>query len=256
MQKRLIALSCLTLLSTAPASAGMFDDDEARKQIADIRQLHSQRIGELAEQMKQLDARTSQRLVDMVGQFEALNKQIAELRGQLEVINFNLDGLQKRQKDLYVDLDQRLRKQEEAKVAAVQQADADANTAAKQEAEASTAYDAAYALYQANKLKPAAEAFASLIKAYPNSKTIADAYFWLGLARAQTGDSYGAMVSLRKLVEAFPTSPKAADAMGAVASLQLEKGDKKGAKKTYLDLLSAYPDSEASKEAIKQLKKL
>ena len=44
----------------------------------------------------------------MVSQLEAMKAEVAKLRGDVEVLNYNLQTTQKRQNDLYNDLDGRL----------------------------------------------------------------------------------------------------------------------------------------------------
>jgi tol-pal system protein YbgF len=254
MLKRLLPLALFGALAL-PSHAGLFDDDEARKQIATIRDQHETKLKELAEKLEQLDARNGQKLVELVGQFDTMNQQIANLRGQIEVLNFNLQNLQKRQQDLYVDLDGRLRAIEEGKSAGGQNPMAQA-ASAEHEAEAATAYEAAYNLYRDNKLKTAIDSFAALVQKYPNSQATPNALFWMGIAQAQIGDGKSAQLAWHKLIDTFPDHAKAPDAMRAIASVQLEKGDKKAALKTLKDLMAAYPNSEAAKDAAKQLKKM
>ena len=53
-------------------------------------------------------------LADLATQIQLLQGDIAKLRGQIEVLTYELEQSQKRQRDLYVDLDSRLRKIETA----------------------------------------------------------------------------------------------------------------------------------------------
>jgi TolA-binding protein len=178
--------------------------------------------------------------VALNGEISGLKQQIAELRGQLEVANFNLQTLQKRQQDLYVDLETRLKALEEGRQTGANPLAQAQN--AQLEAEAAGAYEAAYNLYRDGKLKPAMTA--------PN------ALFWLGMAQAKSGDSKAAQLSFRKLVDAYRQHDKAPDALRAMATLQLGAGDKKAASKTFKELVAGYPGTEAAKEAEKELKKL
>ncbi|WP_374347371.1 YbgF trimerization domain-containing protein [Chitinimonas sp.] len=253
MLKRLLPLTLLAAFAL-PGHAGLFDDDEARKQIASIRDQHAAQLKDLSDKLDKLDARSSQKLVELVGQLDALNQQIATLRGQLEVATFTLQSLQKRQQDLYVDIDGRVRALEESKPAG-QNPLAQA-ASAQQEAEAATAYEAAYNLYRDNKLKPAADAFAALAQKYPSSQAAPNALFWQGMAQAQGGDDKGSIAAWRRLVDSFPDHAKSPEALKAIASVQLDKGDRKGAVKTLKELVGAYPNSDAGKDAAKQLKKL
>ena len=107
------AAIAFALAAAAPARAGLFDDDEARRRIDALRQ-------ELAQQGKDNEARI-QKLEDQIGhigvvelvqQIEQLNQEIARLRGQIEVLGNENQQLQKRQRDFYLDLDSRLKRVE------------------------------------------------------------------------------------------------------------------------------------------------
>ncbi|MBV8466525.1 MAG: tol-pal system protein YbgF [Burkholderiales bacterium] len=253
MSKRLLSLAMLAAIAL-PSHAGLFDDDEARKQIATIRDQQGAQIKDLNSKVDDLDSRTSQKLVDLVGQMDQLNQQIANLRGQLEVITNDLQNLQKRQQDLYVDLDTRVRNIEQGKPGA-QNPDAQAANA-QQEAAAATAYDSAYALYKDGKYKPAIKGLGDIADSYPKTQAAPNALFWLGMAQAQSGDMKSSLVSWRRLVDSYPTSVKSPDALKAIASVQLDRGDRKGAVKTLKEIIASYPDSDAAADAKKQLKKL
>lgn len=260
MLNRLLPLAVFAAISF-PASAGLFDDDEARKQIAEVRAQQEakiaatgEKIAAANEKIDQLDARSSQKLVEVVGQLSELGQQIAQLRGQIEVLTFNLQNMQKRQQDLYVDLDGRIRALEDSRPK-VATAAADAQNA-QQEADAATAFEAAYNQYRDGKLKPAIEALQAVIGKYPTAQAAPSALFWLGMAQAQSGGSAAAQLTWRKLVDGFASHAKAPDALKGIATLQLDKGDKKAAIKTLKELTAAYPASDAAKEAEKQLKKL
>ena len=96
------ALLLLALCCAAPAQAGLFSDDDARKQIQ-----------QLEARMLKLEAAAEQQtksLLDLLGQIEVLNGEIRKLRGQNEELMHGLQDAEKREKDFYVDLDTRLRR--------------------------------------------------------------------------------------------------------------------------------------------------
>src|SRR5438874_4335394 len=103
----------LCLLAAGTAQAGLFSDDEARQGVSDLR-------ARLDQTQRALDARLvtlettlkSQGLVDLFTQVEALKEELAKSRGQIEVMTNELESAQKRQRDLYVDLDSRMRRLE------------------------------------------------------------------------------------------------------------------------------------------------
>src|SRR5471032_3100240 len=96
------------------ASAGVFDDDEARKAILDLRA----KVEAIRTEVNtRIDTKTDKSsTLDLVSQNEVTLQEIAKLRGQIEVLANELSNAQKRQKDFYVDLDARLRKLEPRQV--------------------------------------------------------------------------------------------------------------------------------------------
>ena len=87
---------------------------EAVNESGVIRQVEDmdQRLSRLE---RQLD---SQGLVEMMSGMDRLQQEIQQLVGQIEEQNHSLENLQKRQRDLYLDIDKRIRALEEARAAA------------------------------------------------------------------------------------------------------------------------------------------
>ena len=112
----------VALVSVGVAHAGLFDDEEARKAIVDLRN----RIAAMDEQGKArvaelstLNGQLSEQLVtlrrsllDLNNQIEALRAELAKLRGTDEQLSRDLAEVQRRQKDVGQALDERLRKLE------------------------------------------------------------------------------------------------------------------------------------------------
>src|SRR5215468_5415642 len=100
-----------TSLVALPARAALFDDDEARKRIEQTNQRLNQIQRTLEERMTALENQLkSQGLVELFNQLEQIKAEVARLRGQIEVLTYEQEQQQKRQRDLYVDLDSRLRR--------------------------------------------------------------------------------------------------------------------------------------------------
>jgi tol-pal system protein YbgF len=107
----LIRAFCLLLLiGSSTAQAGLFGDDKARNQIDALRQ----QVAELEARIVQMEAALKgHALVEMYTQVETLGLELGKLRGQIEVLNNDNASLQKRQRDFYIDLDNRLRQIEQ-----------------------------------------------------------------------------------------------------------------------------------------------
>ena len=249
--------AALALMLTAQVSrAGIFDDQEARKKIdstdARVTQIQHDldvRLGVIEQQLK------SQGLVDLFNQVEQLKADIARLRGQVEVLTNDIDQQQKRQRDLYVDLDTRLRKIESTPAAPVADPSAPAvpPISATPGVGEQKAYDTALDQFKRADYNGAIGGFGSFVKTYPQSPLAASAQYWVGNAQFARKDFRGAIAAQRTLVQQYPDSPKVPDALLNIASAQSELGDNAAARKTLEDLIARYPASEAGVKAKQRL---
>ncbi len=242
----------LALGALAPAHAGLFDDDEARKAILDLRaritagdEAAKARINELAalqaqttEQLQQL-RRT---LVELNALIESQREEMARMRGAQEQLLRDVAELQRRQRESVAGVagvEERLRKMEP------QQVSVDGKEFLA-DPEEKRAYEEAIALLRSGDFDRAASALGSFTRRYPGSGYIDSARFWLGNALYGKRDYKEAISTFRALVNAAPEHPRAAEALLAVANCQVEMKDIKAARRTLDDLLKAYPKSEAA----------
>ena len=262
----LATLAVIALIYVYPqlAHAGVFDDDEARKRIAltnlRIDQLQKdldERIATLERQLK------SGALVDLANNVEGLKTDVAKIRGQIEVLTYELDQAQKRQRDLYVDLDARLRKLEGPPAGttdavppdAAGAASAAANVAPGAPASAAEqrAYDAALDQFKRGDYQGAITGYTAFVKTYPRSPLAASAQYWIGNAHFARKDYRAAIASQRQLLVAYPDSSKVPDALLNVASAQSELGDNAAARRTLEELIGKFPQSDAAGKAKQRL---
>lgn len=239
------AALAIALIAASPARAGMFDDEEARARIDKLQRDLSPRVEKLeAGQRAQLE---------LANQIEALKAEVARLRGQVEVLTHDLDQAQKRQKDFYVDLDNRLRKQEQA--AESHSADKPAEPAKPDPALETREYEAALNLFKSGKYKDSAQAFENFIKTHPAGAFQANAHYWLGNALFQLKDYRRAVEAFHKVATTWPNDAKAPDAMLGLSNCQTELGDAKNAKVTLEAIVAKYPGSQAAQIAKDRLKR-
>ena len=240
-------LPALLLAAALPLSAraGMFDDDEARNRIEQLREQLRVEVTDLGKRA----GTVSHNQIDFANQVEAIKADIAKLRGQIEVLTYELDAAQKRQKDFYVDLDNRLRKLEQPP------AEAKAEAPKSDPALETRDYEAALAGLKAARFKEAGASFLAFIKTYPNSSLAASAHYWGAYAHAQARDHTGAAELFGKFAAGWPNDERAPGALESrVASLEANK-DLKGARATLEQLAERYPNTEAGKRARLRLKK-
>lgn len=242
----------LIALGSAPVQAGLFDDDEARRQLKDLSIKTNDRLDTVSKGQ-----------IELANQIQTLRDENARLRGQVETLTYELESARKRQQDFYVDLDGRLRKLEpqmatsaEARPAEESKPPVEApRKAASDPAAEAREYEAALNLFRANKLKEAAAAFDAFARAHPDSALTPSAYYWLGNAHYALRDCKKAIDAHRVVVAKWPANPKAPDALLNVATCQQELADAKGAKGTLEALVAKYPDSTAATTARQRLKK-
>jgi len=260
------ALAFALLLGTAGvAHAGLFSDDEALKKIDELQKQTTQQLQGMETRMAKMESQlTGQGMVDLLNQVEAIKADLNKLRGQLEVQTHELEITQKRQKDLYADLDTRLRNLERpgsanaagaAPVAKPAPATGDkaATPPATADPEESRAYDAALNLFKVGNYQGAIASFQNFLKSYPTSGSAPSAQYWVGNSYFAQRDYKAALEAQRKLLATYPNSQKVPDAMLNMASSQTELKDMAGARKTLEDLVAKYPVSGAAELAQKRL---
>ncbi len=247
------ALLLLALCVAAPAQAGLFSDDDARKQ---IQQLEARAL-KLESAVLKLEVAIEQQtrsLLDLLGQIEALNGEIRKLRGQNEELAHGLQDAEKREKDFYVDLDTRLRHFESIEEAASASASSPASTVPvdpEDPASENRAFEAAYGLFKGGSYENAAKAFQEFLKKYPDSVHAPNANYWLGNAQFALKDYKNALDTYQGLLKAFPGMPKAAEVLFNIAGCQQELKQDAAAQKTLKQLVAKHPDSEAAGKAKK-----
>ncbi|MEG1831950.1 MAG: tol-pal system protein YbgF [Burkholderiaceae bacterium] len=241
--RQLLSAACAALLmlgAAAPAHA-LFSDDEARKAILELRTKQTDADKRVADLTARLEA--SQRgQFELVNQIESLRADIARLRGQVETLTNELSVQQKRSRDLYGDLDARLRKFEPQSVTV------DGQTGQVERAE-QAAYDAALEQFRAGDFKAAIDGFRNLLARWPASVYAPSATYWLGSAYYASRDYKSAIATQQQLVDRFKTSPRVPEALLSMAASQIESKDKKGAAATLNRVIKEYPDTEAAKLA-------
>ena len=239
-----LVAGCVAL--PTPAFA-IFDDDLARAQIQELRQKVDASAKLVEERLSKLEDRRA--LVELASQIEALRGEIARLRGQLEVVQNQAETADKRGKDLYVDIDTRLRKLEKERETG---ADKPAAEGAAPAAEAK-AYEAALNQLKLGNYPLAVSAFQGFLVTYPSSKLAPSAQYWIGNAYFAQRDYKQAIAAQQRVLSAWPEDAKASDAMLNIASAQEAIGDRRGAQKTLEGLLAKYPQSPAAASARQRL---
>lgn len=259
MKPRLLAFLIFSVLASGAIHAGPLEDLATR--VADLSQVvqsQNERITRLESQLK------SQGLLGMLNQLEALKADVALLRGAQEEQAHRQEIADKRTRDLYVDLDERIKElasrpvptfdsirlQPSKSLVAAPLTPVDGVDA---ESEARV-YEAAHGLIKAGRYTDAIVAFQSFVERYPSGKLAANGLYWIGIAQVTGQSDFNAAASsYRRLLKEYPTSPKVPDAMLSLARAQIQLEDKSAARETLDQLLAKHPFSKAAENGKKLL---
>lgn len=284
---RLAASLCLWAVWVPTAQAALFEDEEARRAILDLRQrLENQRQTQLqsSEQTLQKALEQSQKQFEILrkqveldinqskqdnrqavlllqAQIEALKQDIASLRGEREQLLREISLLQRAQKDTNVDIEERFQKMNSQ--VGKQEPPATKEEAPKSskvnvqvdgfeflaEPEEKRDFEAAFVLFRKGDFAAAAKEFAQFVKVYSASGYKPSALYWLGSARFARRDFNEAIAQLKGLANDFPNHARTPEAMLTVGNAQLEIKQPKEARKTFNELLKLYPTTEAAAAA-------
>jgi tol-pal system protein YbgF len=258
---RLVWIVALLSAASWVQAQGLFDDNEARRRIDVLRQDFQASQKTLQDRLTRMEgaltaAQDKSALVELAGMIDGLKQDIARLNGQIEVLLNRADSLDRRQKDLYVDLDTRFRRIEQAQTQLEQnQAQLQDRLAApeREAAQEKQSYEAALNQFKVGNYQSAIAGFQGFMANFPNSQLVPSAQYWIGNSYYALRDYKVAIAAQQKVVSTWPDNPKAADAMLNIASSQQELGDAKAARETLKSLLSKYPQSAAAEQAKQRL---
>jgi tol-pal system protein YbgF len=247
----------VALVSAGPAGAQLFGgDDTARKQIA----FEVKRIDALVHQNEALAARltameetlksASNPALELSQQIERLRQEIMQLRGQVEVVANETQDAAKRQRDMYTDIDSRLKRLEQGPAPAAQAPASAATVAGDAE---TRAYEAAQNHRRVGNYPAAIAAFQAFIAQYPKSPLAHRAQYWIGDSQYNLREFKNAITSQQKLIANYSDSASVPDALLNIASCQLELGDAAAARRTLDGLVTRYPSSEAADKGRRRL---
>ena len=242
---RSAAIAAALFCASLGAQAALFEDDEARRAILDLRQRVEAMRTQTDQRLTDDNAQLRRSLLDLQTQIEAMRGDMQRMTGQNEQLTRTLSELQQRQ----IDIDDRMKKSEPAKVSV----DGREFTADPRE---KADFDAALGVFRAGQFAQAQTAFAEFVKRYPQSGYNASALFWLGNAQYATRNYNEAIANFRSMLSLAPDHAKAPEAVLSIANCQIELKDTRAARRTLEDLTKAYPQSEAAQAGRERLSRL
>jgi tol-pal system protein YbgF len=266
------ALMCAALACTS-LHAALFEDEEARRAILDLRQRvetlrqaqqsGDQNLQKAIEQAAQIQRAADQEinqykqsLLQLQAQIDGLKQDISSLRGEREELMREIALLQRSQKETLGAVDERLKAisqrfdQFEPITVQVDGLEFQAEPAEKKD------FETSLAIFRKGEFASAASAFAGFLRKYPSSGYRPSAMFWLGSANYITRDYADTVSQLKAFLAMSPSHQRVAEAMLTLGNAQIEIKQAKEAKKTLEELVKQFPNTEAAAAAKERLAKL
>lgn len=238
----------LSALMTLSAQAALFEDEEARRAILDLRQRLEATSNALKAQSED-NAQLRRVLVDLQGQIDLMRADLNKSRGAQEQLTRDLSEVQLRQRDAQTGLEERLRKFEPLTVKL------DGEEFQVEQAEKRD-FDAAMEVFRKGDFAAAQTSLQRFVQRYPQTGYLPSALFWLGNASYANKDYKASLAQFRQMLTQAPAHARVPEAMLALSNVQIELKDTKAARKTLEDLIKAHPQSDAAQAAKERLPKL
>lgn len=199
-------------------------------------------------------------LVDLTVQVDELQRQTAELQGRTETLEHNSEGTASRQRDLYVDLDDRIQSLERSlQNAQVNVLDGGSLAPGQLPVPGGSDrdnYQAAFELLKEQRYEQAGMAFQQFLISFPDSQLADNAQYWLAESYYVTDHFEQALEQFQSVISKYPRSRKVPDALLKIgySNYGLQRWDSaRGALKR---VQADYPDTTAARLAEQRLNRM
>lgn len=199
-------------------------------------------------------------LIELTMQVDELQRQNAALQGRTESLEHNAETTASRQRDLYVDLDDRLQTMEKnLQSRSVNVLDGGSLAPGQLPVPGGSDrdnYQAAFELLKEQRYEPAALAFQQFLVSFPESQLADNAQYWLAESFYVTDQFENALNEFEVVIGDYPRSRKVPDALLKIgySNYELERWD--AAKAALGRVQGEYPDTTAARLAEQRLKRM
>ncbi len=277
----LVSVFSIGLLATTASMAQALTPDQLTLRVDETSRALDNIQKEITRLGNQIDNRA---MLDLFQRVDELADEISQLRGELEIQNNDLSDLKKRQRELYLDTDRRLRDLENRALSQpsvvaptpgtstdLTPATDNTGTAVNEPATSTTqttqpgttasseekaAYQASFDTLKEGRYKKAKASFKSFLNQYPNSIYAGNAQYWLGEANYVTRNFEQGIIEFQQVVDRYPKSAKVPDAMLKLGYTYYELKQNDEAKAILQELRKRFPKSTAYRLAGKRLDRM
>ena len=285
----LVAVFSIGLATSPGLLAQALTPDQLTKRVEET----SRALKDIQTDMNRLNTQMDNRaMLDLLQRVDELADEISQLRGDLELQASDLEGIKKRQRELYLDIDRRMRDLEDRSTGqsstlapvVVPAAGSSSTTstgaatggsattstgtsvdstptvpaaaASATVAEEKAAYQLAFDSLKEGRYKKAKEQFNKFLKDYPDSIYAGNAQYWLGEANYVTRNFTQAVEEFNQVLKLYPASSKIPDAMLKLGYTHYELKQYSQARTVLQELRKLHPNSTAARLAGKRLDRM
>lgn len=196
----------------------------------------------------------NQSLVQLAQRIEAQQAQLRELNGRIDELQNTNEQLRRQQRDLYSDLDQRLKSAAKAPPAVVETPPA--LPVAQPAGDEQQQYNRAFELLKNGDYPAAVAAFKQQAASFPAGALADNTQYWLGEAYYVMRDYPAAAAAFEKVISGWPNSRKIGDALLKLGYTQFEQKRLAQARSTLQQVVMRFPGTDAAKLATERLSKI
>lgn len=204
-------------------------------------------------------------LLQLATELNIVRDELRELRGFTDALQYEAEGTATRQRDQYLDLDQRLQSLERRTrggepisglSAEDLQAPAFGGAPSAAGGDDRAGYQAALELLRQGRYPQAETAFRQFLTDYPNSELADNAQYWLAETHYVNRDFEIALAGFQSVIENYPNSRKVPDALLKAGFCQYELGQWADARRSLEAVVEQFPDSTATRLANQRLERM
>ncbi|RUM94011.1 MAG: tol-pal system protein YbgF, partial [Thiothrix sp.] len=214
----LLFAAVVTMVVLQPAAWARMNKQEA------------ERFEQMVTRLEQAEGRAegnNRRQQKMFQRLEAMSTENRSLRGEIEQLNHQIGQMKKRQRELYLDMEQRLQLLESnssgsvagngkpesgrgGETSDIMVSDSSNGESAPQDEQSH--YQRAFELLKSGQHQPAITGFQTFLETYPDSTVAANAQYWLGEAHYGAAQFEQAVREFEKVRTLYPNAAKVGDA--------------------------------------------
>jgi len=263
MKNHTSLLTAMALLAAGMLAAGCVMPPEEDPVLLKLDEL-DQRVGSIERVVR------NESLLQIAAELDTMRDELRQLRGQADSLQYEAEGAATRQRDQYLDLDQRLQSLErrtrggepisglppEGAAPPVIGAGAVIGAVPAAGGDDRATYQAALELLRQGRYPQAEAAFKQFLADFPDSDLADNGHYWLAETHYVNREFEAALAGFQRVIESFPNSRKVPDALLKAGFCEYELQRWADARRSLEAVVEQFPDSTAARLASQRLERM